>query len=122
MVSPELDGLFRDLMATNRGPGYGITVVDAASDLSVIRVDLRFRAGFTYCCAEPLCHLSTDRTMLRFRDLARKRRMQLPEAIAIHWHFYVEAGAILTDLAAFGLSPESKGYDFEVTFGDTDEN
>ena len=59
-MKPELETLFRDLLASNRGPGYGVSVLGATPDLSVIDVSLRFIAGRTYCCAEPGCHLPPD--------------------------------------------------------------
>ena len=113
MVYPELDSLFHELLASNRGPGYGISVLAAAPDLSVIEVDLRFIAGRSYCCAEPGCHVGLDnRKLLR---LATERSVPLPESVTIRWHCHVEEGARLEVLKSFGLPAESKAYDFIET-------
>jgi hypothetical protein len=117
LVNPELDNLFRDLLASNRGPGYGVSVIGAAHDLSVIDVDLRFIAGRTYCCAEPGCHLPLDKEARRLRSLAAERAIRLPEAMTIRWHCHVEEGAKLECHKSLGLPAESKAYDFEFACG-----
>jgi hypothetical protein len=117
LVNPELDSLFRDLLAANRGPGYGVSLIGAAPDLSVIDVDLRFIAGQTYCCAEPGCHLPFDKEQRRVRQLAAERAIQLPEALTVRWHCHVEEGAKLECHKSFRLPVESKAYDFLVAYG-----
>lgn len=117
MTYPELDNLFHDLLASNRGPGYGVYVIGAASDLSVIDVDLRFIAGRTYCCAEPGCHVPCDKAQQRLRRLAAERAIRLPDALTVRWHCHVEEGAKLECLKPLGLPAESEAYDFEVAYG-----
>ena len=119
MAYPELDNLFRDLLASNRGPGYDVSVVGAAPDLSVIDVDLRFLAGRTYCCAEPGCHVPFDKAQQRLHRLAAECAIRLPEALTVRWHCHVEEGAKLECHKPLGLPMESKAYDFEVAYGET---
>jgi hypothetical protein len=111
LADPELDSLFHDLLASNRGPGYGISVIATAPDLSIIDVDLRFISGRNYCCAEPGCHLpsNTDRLV----QLAADRSIHLPESLTIRWHCRVEQGAHLECLKSFGLLTETDAYEFE---------
>jgi hypothetical protein len=117
LASPELDNLFRDLLASNRHrpqgdavdcdrPVYVVSVIGAAPDLSVIDVDLRFIAGRTYCCAEPGCHVPFDKEQHRLRRLAAERAIQLPQAMTVRWHCHVEEGAKLECLKALGLPLE----------------
>ena len=110
MAYPELDNLFRDLLASNRGPGYGVSVIGASPDLSVIDVDLRFIAGRSYCCAEPGCHLGLDNGKLL--RLAAERCVPLPDSVTVRWHCHVEQGARLEVMTSFGLPVESEPYDF----------
>jgi hypothetical protein len=117
LAYPELDNLFRDLLASNRGPGYGVSVISAAGDLSAIDVDLRFIAGRTYCCAEPGCHMPIDNQQGRLRCLAAERDIRLPDVMTVRWHCHVEAGAKLECYKALGLPLESEAYDFEVAYG-----
>lgn len=112
---PELDQLFRDLLASNRGPGYGVTVLGAASDLSLIDVDLRFLAGRSYCCAEPGCHLPRDNTKLL--RLAAERSIPVPESVRVRWHCHVEHGTGLECRKRFGLPAVSEAYKFDWTCG-----
>lgn len=115
MPHPELDSLFRELLATNKGPGYAINVRHAAPDLSIVDVELRFIAGRSYCCAEPACHLPHDcRRILR---LAAQRAVSLPESVTVRWHCYVEKGTRLDSLKYLGLPAESDPYDFEAISG-----
>lgn len=119
MAYLELDNLFRDLLASNRGPGYGVAVIGAAPDLSVIDVDLRFIAGRTYCCAEPGCHVPFDKEQQRLRRLAAERAIELPDALTVRWHCHVEEGAKLECHRHLASPAESKAYDFEVAYGAT---
>lgn len=119
MAYPELDKLFRDLLASNRGPGYGVSVIAAAADLSLIDVDLRFMAGRTYCCAEPGCHLPSDKDQHRLRRLAAERGIRLPEAVTVRWYCHVEEGVKLECHKPLGLPAESNAYDFQVAYGAT---
>src|SRR3954469_17179931 len=105
-LNPELDNVFRDLLASNRGPGYGVSVLSARPDFSVIDVDLRFIAGRTYCCAEPGCHLPRDNG--RIKSLAAERAIQLPKTFTVRWHCHVEQGAKIECLKKLGLPVESK--------------
>ena len=118
MANSELDNLFRDLLASNRGPGYGASVTGAAPDLSMIDVDLRFIAGRTYCCAEPGCHVPFDKAQHRLHRLAAERGIRLPEAVTVRWHCHVEEGAKLECHKPLGLPAESKAYDFVVVYGE----
>ncbi len=118
MNYPDLDNLFRDLLASNRGPGYAVSVIRAASDLSVIDVELRFIAGRTYCCAEPGCHMPFDREQKRLHRLAAERAISLPESVTVRWHCHVELGVILGGSSRSGATPrESQAYNFEVAYG-----
>ena len=115
MRFPELDSLFRELLATNLGPGYGLSVVRVAADLSVVDVELRLLAGRTYCCAEPGCHL--PRGIMRLVRLAAQRSIGLPESVIVRWHCHVERGAKLECRRQLALSVESDAYEFEATSG-----
>jgi hypothetical protein len=117
LVYLELDNLFRDLLSSNHGPGYGVSVLGASPDLSVIDVDLRFIAGRTYCCAEPGCHLPYDTGQRRLRRLAAERAIALPESVTVRWHCHVERGAKLECMIKLELPPESEAYDFEIAYG-----
>ena len=97
----QLNDLFTDLLASNRGPGYGVEVTGTTADASVVEVKITFLAGKTYCCSEPFCHVRRDAArVLRF---AAGRGIPLPEGIEIRWHFVVEAGTLLTCNKASGL-------------------
>jgi hypothetical protein len=117
LAHPELDSLFRELLAANGGPGYGISVLAAAPDLSVIDVELRFIAGRSYCCAEPGCHLGLDN--LKLLRLAAERCVRLPESVTVRWHCRVERGARLEVMKSFGLPIESDAYDFVQSVPDS---
>ena len=117
MENPEIESLFCDLLASNHGPGYFISILSASRDRSVIDVELRFVAGRTYCCAEPGCHLPSDTGQQRLHLLAAERGIKMPEAVTVRWHCHVEEGAKLEHLAKLGLPVESKAYDFEVIYG-----
>ena len=119
LAYPQLDSLFRDLLAANRSPGYGVDVTGAAPDLSVIEVDLRFIAGRTYCCAEPGCHVPIDKAQRRLRKMAAERAILFPEAVTVRWHCRVEEGVKLECLRSAGVPAESEEYDFEVAYGET---
>jgi hypothetical protein len=108
----ELTDGFVELLSKNRGPGYGIKVIDAAADLSRIDVEIVFVAGRTYCCAEPGCHLPRDSK--RLVELAAIRSIPIPELAAITWHFRIEAGARLECLNTLGLPLESPAYEFDA--------
>lgn len=112
----ELESLFRDLLSSNRGLRYGVSVLGATPDLSVIDVELCFLAGRTYCCAEPGCHLPSDSGQERLRRLAAEGAVALPELVTVHWHCHVERGARLACLTKLGLPAESEAYDFEVVY------
>lgn len=115
LPNPELENLLRELLATNCGPGYGISVLSAAADLSVIDVELRFIAGRTYCCAEPGCHLPRSNSMLV--SLAAERGLRLPDSVAVRWHCHVDRGALLQSMKSLGLPIESEAYEFEAIRG-----
>lgn len=115
MVFPELDNLFRDLLSRNRGPGYGVSVIDATADHSTIIVELRFLAGQDYCCAEGSCHV--PRSNERLVRLAAERSIHLPDSVVVRWRCRVEKGARLQCMKSFGLPTESDGYEFEATYG-----
>ena len=117
MANPELDNLFRDLLATNGGPGYGVSFLGASTDLSIIDVELHFVAGRTYCCAEPGCHLPRDTGQQLLRRLAAERAIALPESVTVRWHCHVERGAKFECMTKLGLPAESEAYDFEVAYG-----
>ena len=117
LANPELDKLFRDLLASNQGPGYGVSVLGASPDLSLIDVDLHFMAGRTYCCAEPGCHLPRDAEQQRLRRLAAERAIALPKSVTVRWHCHVERGAKLQCMTKLGSPVESNAYDFEVAYG-----
>lgn len=118
MIDPELDNLFRDLLASNSGPGYGVAVRGVTPDRFLIEVEVRFLAGRSYCCAEPFCHLPWNTA--RLLELAAERGVELPESVVVGWHCYVEAGARLEVLECFGLPAESAAYDSTATTGPCD--
>ncbi len=125
MALPELDHLFRldtifsELLRSPRGPRYGVTVKDAASDLSEIYVELRFLAGRSYCCAEPSCHIPS--TCKQLVALAEQHALRVPDDVRVYWHCVVEEGARLQVLNSFGVSPETKAYAFDfITSGATE--
>jgi len=112
--TPNLDNVFRDLFSFNRGPGYRISVTDAAPDLSVINVEFRFLAGHSYCCAEPGCHL--PRNCERLVRLAAERSIRLPDDLIVCWHCVVEEGASLE----CRRSPTvTNAYEFDAVVGNT---
>lgn len=108
----ELTDVFVELLSNNRGPGYGVKVIDAAKDLSRVDVEIVFVAGRTYCCAEPGCHLPRDSK--RLMKLAAVRSISIPERAMIKWHFRIEAGARLECHHALGMPLESRAYQFDV--------
>jgi hypothetical protein len=120
MAAPELDDLFRDLLASNRGPGYDISVTAVAPDFSVIEVSLRFLEGQTYCCAESGCHL--PRSYEQLVRIAAERSIPIPSDVLVRWHCYVEQGARLESHQAFGLPLESIAYEFEAAYGGGDSS
>ncbi len=107
-----LDRLFGTLLATNRGPGYGISILGADADLSAIDVELRFLSGRTYCCAEPGCHLPWDHR--RLRQIAADQGIPLPESLLVRWKVRVERGAMLQSLALVGPEISSEESVYEV--------
>jgi len=110
----ELDRLFHDYFAFKR-PRYGISVTDAAPDLSVINVEFRFLKGHSYCCAEPGCHVPCrcDRLV----RLAAERSIRLPDDVMVRWHCIVEEGARLQCLSGLELPAESEAYEFDDVSG-----
>ena len=54
---PEMQFLLAELLAGNRGPGYGIEVTAVGAGRSHVDVTLTFVSGRRYCCAEPNCHV-----------------------------------------------------------------
>ena len=112
MRPPELNELFQELLASNGGSGYGISVTGAAPDLSTIDVEFRFLAGRIYCCAEPGCHLPWNSE--RLLRLAAERSIHLPDDVRVQWHCVVEEGACLECLAALRIPTESRGYEFDA--------
>jgi hypothetical protein len=113
----ELNLLFRDLLSTNRGPGYDIDVTDAADDLSKIDVTVVFGSGRTYCCAEPGCHfLNAGSRLLR---LAAKSSFNFPNNVVIQWHCCVEDGAKMECHKALGIPLESKAYEYDWVSSET---
>jgi hypothetical protein len=115
LATSDVYSLFRDLLSTNRGPGYGISILRVGPDLSSIDVGLRFIAGRTYCCGEPGCHLPRDTE--RLIQLAAVRSISLPESVVVHWHCFVEEGARFECMKSLGLPLESKAYSFKATSG-----
>jgi hypothetical protein len=115
MEIAELNPLFSELLATNSGPGYVISVVGASPDLSAIDVELRLLSERTYCCAEPGCHLPRDHH--RLRQLAANQGIALPESLVVRWKVRVERGAKVQSLALVGLEVSSEEYVYEVTGG-----
>ena len=117
----QLDKLFHEYFTSPRRPRYGISVTDAAPDLSTIHVELRFLKDHSYCCAQPDCHIphKSDRLI----RLAAEHSIHLPEGVAIHWHCIIEEGARLQCLSALGRSTECKSYEFDhVTGGPENSN
>jgi hypothetical protein len=111
----ELEQLFRDLLASNRGPGYGISVNGAADDLSRIDVTITFISGRKYCCAEQGCHL--PRNTKRVVQMAVQRSLSVPDNLVIHCHCCVEEGAKMESGAPPGMSRESEAYKFDYVTG-----
>jgi hypothetical protein len=111
LVHQLLDNLIRGYLAGNRGPGYSVSVITAATDLSEIEVDLHFLSGRTYCCAEPGCHLPHDNS--RLVAFAAKSGIILPGSVVIRWHCTVHQGARLECLKHFRMPLESAAYTFE---------
>jgi hypothetical protein len=111
----ELDGLFQEFLSSPRRPRYGISVTDAAPDLSVISAELRFLKDRSYCCAEATCHIPRrcDRLVL----LASKRSIQMPDDVEVHWRCIVKEGARLQCLEGLGIPTESKAYEFTHVSG-----
>jgi hypothetical protein len=106
----QLDNLFIELMASNRGPGYAIKFLNATDDLSVINVELRFVTGRVYCCGEPSCHLPSNNG--RLLAIAAQHGVPLPEAVIVRWHCYVEQGSRFEVNKAFRLPEENTAYDY----------
>jgi len=107
-----LDNVFIELMASNRGPSYAIKVVNAADDLYIIDVELRFVTGRVYCCDEPSCHLSSNNR--RLLEVARQHAIPLPEEVIVRWHCYIEQGSRFESNKAFNLPEENTAYDYVV--------
>jgi hypothetical protein len=115
---PELDRIVRDLLASNRGPGYDVSVVAVTPDHAVIDVNLCFVTGRTYCCDEPGCHI--PRRCERLLKLAAEPSISLPDHVVVRWHCRVEQGTRLECHKAFGLPLESDAYEFEAVSGPAD--
>ena len=112
MPSIELEAVFHNLLAANRGPDYSVVVTEATPDLSLIAATVSFTSGRTYCCAEPFCHV--PRNLTRLIALAADRGIGLPKFVRVRWHFVVEAGARLECLRHLGLPLESEHYEFNA--------
>jgi hypothetical protein len=111
MPHPVLDMILRELLASNRGPDYGVSVIGAAGDLSTIDVELRFLAERTYCCPEPGCHLPQNNEQLV--RLSAASSIQLPDSVVVRWQCRVEPGARFNCMRELGLPTQGEGYAFE---------
>jgi hypothetical protein len=79
-----------------------------------IDVELRFRTGVWYCCAEWGCHLHVYRPnwWLRLRDALEEKVARRPPSMSITIYAMVEEGAMLRCLETVGVSPLSKAYTY----------
>jgi hypothetical protein len=112
MNSADFCNLVHDFLASNRGPGYRVSVSHLSSDLSRAQVTLTFIAGRTYCCAEPFCHLPQDAS--KFLAFAAERDFSLPRNLQLDWHCVVEEGTLLTSNEALGLPLVSPRLEYDV--------
>jgi hypothetical protein len=108
----QLNKLFVDLLARNRGPGYGVAVTSFAPDISSVDITVTFVTGRTYCCCEPFCHVPVDaRKVLRF---ASERGIALPELLQVRWHFVLEAGALLACNKSLGIPGAANHQEYDA--------
>jgi hypothetical protein len=87
MEITEAEALVRDLLSSNKGAGYGLTVTSLAADLQTINIEVRFLAGKTYCCHEFGCHFP------QYSDALIRLSPEFPPNLIVRWHYCVERGA-----------------------------
>ncbi len=91
-----LDSVLPEPVVPNRSrPQARIIAVNPAG--TSFEIELRFKAGRTYCCIEPGCFLSTYSRAWwdSFRAALREVSDREPPPLSITIHGVVEAGAIL---------------------------
>jgi hypothetical protein len=78
-------------------------------------IEIRFRAGEQYCCAEPGCFMSTfsREWWSRLRDSLRASAGREPRPMVIKIVGVVEEGALLRANQSFGLPEASRAYSYE---------
>ena len=109
---PEMQSLLAELLAGNRGPGYGIEVTAVGAGRSHVDVTLTFVSGRRYCCSEPFCNVPIHTT--RLLDLAARRGIALPTAFEVRWHVVVEAGVLLACFDDFAEPPETVRHEYDA--------
>lgn len=114
MSYPELEAVFRECMASNRDPGYVISVTSAAADYSTIELSVTFQGGRSYCCGEPDCHFGP--IWQKLRRIADNHGLQLPSPLTVRFHGIVEAGARFRVNSVFGTPEESTAYEYDEVF------
>lgn len=107
-IRQELEAIIRERLSANKSHGYGIAVVDVATNPPTVDVELRFLSGQTYCCAEPGCHIPDD--IARHPQLA---------GFTIRWHCVVERNAKLNSSKALGRPLEQDGYEYDYVIGES---
>lgn len=118
MSLAELESILIEYLGAKSPSRFGVTLVHATPDCSMIDVELRFLSGETYCCSEPGCHL--PRHCDGLIDFAAERSVVLPRRMTVHWHCIIEAGARMECNRAMGLPFESEAYEFDDVSGGPD--
>jgi len=79
-----------------------------------IEVEMRFRAGVRYCCAEVPCHAGGGTWWERLRADLAEVSDRVPPRLTLKVHAVIEEGSLFVNLTAIGLPERSKAYSFEA--------
>jgi hypothetical protein len=89
-------------------PALRVVGVDGAR----IELELRFRAGERYCCAELGCYLGGERAW--WEGVRRYLGEDAPRRSMVLWvRGVVEDGALFVNLGSLGLPERSGAYEYE---------
>lgn len=99
------------------GPGRPeVTVLSVSRSGARLEVEVRYRAGREYCCAESVCHLPLycKRWWARFRESIREASEREPPPVSVVVYGVVEDGALLATMPSLGISARSKAYSYRA--------
>lgn len=93
-----------------------LRVLSASDSGTRIEIELRYRAGVRYCCAEWMCHFPVHRRSWwqNVRETLRAITDRDPPPMSVHVFGVVEHGALLTTMADIGMPIESRAYGYDT--------